>query len=78
MQDFEGDKLMVSFYLSTDFLDNLDDFLFYARKRLPIDKRRKLTKSFFYEAALRLAVKDHNERDEESTLWKTIQEMMQE
>ena len=47
--EYEGDKILVSFYLSPKTLEKIDDLVFYLKKRLPIEKRRKITKSIFYE-----------------------------
>ena len=75
--DSDEDKLLVSFYLSPKTLEKIDDFLFYARKQLPIGKRRKLTKSVFYETGLRIVIEDYNVNGEESPLWQAIQELLQ-
>ena len=77
LNDSEENKILVSFYLSPQTLEKVDDFLFYAKKRLPMGKRRKLTKSVFYEAALRIVIEDQSLKGEESSLWKAIYEMMQ-
>ena len=74
--DSEENKILVSFYLTPKTLEKVDDFLFYAKKRLPMGKRRKLTKSVFYEAALRIILENQEIKDEESLLWKTIFEIM--
>lgn len=74
--DSEDNKILVSFYLSPNTLEKVDDFLFYAKKRLPMGKRRKLTKSVFYEAALRIVIENQEIKGEESLLWKTIFEIM--
>jgi len=74
--DYEDNKILVSVYLSTRTLEQIDDFLFYAKKRLPMGKRRKLTKSVFYEIALRIVIEDQNMKGEESPLWKAINEMI--
>jgi hypothetical protein len=53
-----------------------DDFLFYVKKRLPVENRRKLTKFVFYEIGLIIAIEDFNQKGEESSLWKAIQEQV--
>lgn len=68
---------MVSVYLSSKTVEKVDDFLFYAKKRLPMGKRRKLTKSVFYEAVLQIIIEDQNFKGEESALWSAISEMLQ-
>lgn len=74
--DLEENKILVSFYLSPKTLEKVDDFLFYAKKRLPIGERRKLTKSVFYEAALRVIIENQKLKSDESQLWKAINEMI--
>lgn len=73
----EDNKILVSFYLSPKTLEKVDDFLFYAKKRLPIGKRRKLTKSVFYETALKIIIEDQKLKGEDSPLWKAIYEIIQ-
>jgi hypothetical protein len=68
----EVDRILISFYLSTDTLEKLDDVLFYARKQLPMNKRRKLTKSVLYEIGLQMVIEDYNKKGEESFLRKSL------
>lgn len=75
--DSEKNKILISIYLSPETLEKVDDFLFYAKKRLPMGKRRKLTKSVFHEAVLRIIVEDQNFNRDDSRLWKEIYEMIQ-
>ncbi len=77
IDDSEGDKILVSFYLLPKTFEKIDDILFYVKKRLPIEKRRRLTKSVFYEAGLQVLIEDYNAKGEESSLLKAIQELMQ-
>jgi hypothetical protein len=72
----EGEKILVSFYLSQKSSEQVDDILFYIKKRLPFEKRRKLTKSTFYELGLKLIIEDYNKKGEESPLWKAIQKLL--
>jgi hypothetical protein len=75
--DQDGDKILVSFYLSPKTLEKIDDLIFYVKKRLPIEKRRKLSKSIFYETGFKILIEDYNSKGEESLLLKAIQELMQ-
>lgn len=77
-ENFADDKIQVNFYLSIKTLENIDDLLFYVKKRLPIGKRRKLTKSIFYETCFNIVINDYNLKGEESIFWKTIRELMSE
>lgn len=70
------DKVLVSFYLSSATADKIDDVMFYIRKQLPVDKRRKLTKTFFYEIGLMIALEEYKREGEESALWKAIQDLL--
>lgn len=72
----EKNKILVSIYLSSKTLEKVDDFLFYAKKQLPMGKRRKLTKSVFYEVALKIIIEDQNLKGKESRLWEAIYEMI--
>jgi hypothetical protein len=74
--DAADDKIQVNFYLSVKTVEGIDDLLFYAKKRLPIEKRRKLTKSVFYETCFSLVMADYNLKGEESIFWQAIREMM--
>ena len=74
--DDSGDKILVSFYLSPKTLEKIDDLLFFVKKQLPIEKRRKLTKSVFYETGFKILIEDYNINGEESPLLKAIQELM--
>jgi hypothetical protein len=76
--DFDEDKILISIYLSPKTLEKLDDCLFYVKKRLPIEKRRKLSKSVFYEIGLRIIVEDYNAKGAESPLWKAIDDLLNE
>lgn len=76
-EDSSDDKILVSFYLSPQTLEQIDDLLFYVKKRLPIGKRRKLTKSVFYETGLKIIVEEYNAKGEASAFLKAIQELMQ-
>lgn len=75
-EDADNYKIAMSFYISPAALEKIDDFLFYVKKRLPVEKRRKLTKSVFYEIGLIIAIEDFNQKGEESSLWKAIQEQV--
>jgi hypothetical protein len=77
LTDNDGDKIAINFYLSHEALEKIDDFLFYVKKRLPIEKRRKLSRSVFYEIGLKTAIEDYNKKGEESALWKAICELLQ-
>lgn len=73
----DEEKILVSVYISTKTLERIDDFLFDAKKQLPIGKRRKLTKSIFYETSLQILLEDHKLNGVESPLWKAIAKLAQ-
>lgn len=70
-------KVLVSFYLLHETFEKIDDILFYIKKRLPIEKRRRLTKTVFYEAGIQVLIEDYNAKGEESSLLKAIQKLIQ-
>lgn len=72
----DGDKIAINFYLTTETVEKIDDFIFYTKKRLPVEKRRKLNRSVFYEIGLKTAIEDYNKKGEESELWKAICEII--
>lgn len=72
---YESDRILISFYLSTDTLERLDDVLFYARKSLPIGRRRRLTKSILYEIALKMLIENYHVEGDKSILMKTISQL---
>lgn len=74
--EVENEKILVSFYLSQKTSEQIDDILFYVKKRLPFEKRRKLTKSTFYEIGFKILIEDYNTKGEESPLLKAIQDLL--
>lgn len=71
------DKYLVSFYLSATTCEKIDDLLFYLKKRIPMGKRRRLTKSMFYETGFKILIEEYNSKGEESNLWKAIHQSIQ-
>ena len=76
-RDSADDKIPVSFYISHETLEKIEDLLFYVKKRLPVEKRRKLNKSVLVEVGFKILVEEYNAKGEQSRLWKVIQESMQ-
>ena len=74
--DSISNKIKVNFQLSPEILERVDDLLFYVKKRLPIEKRRKLSKSIFYETCFRIVIEEYNLKGEESSVWKSVQKLM--
>lgn len=70
------EKYLISVYISAKTAEKIDDCMFGMKKRMPMDKRRKLTKSIFCEIGLRLAVEEYNRTGEESPLWKEIANLL--
>ena len=56
--DNSDEKILISFYVFPTTMERLDDLLFYMKKRLPIEKRRKLTKSVFYETGFKILIEE--------------------
>lgn len=76
IDDSESEKVLVSFYLSQKTSEQIDDILFYLKKQLPFEKRRKLTKSILYETGFKILIEDYKEKGEESQLSKAIQALL--
>lgn len=72
----QNDKILVSFYLSSETLEEVDDLIFHLKKQLPMDKRRKLTKSIFYEASLKILLEGYKTPENGYSLLKVINELM--
>lgn len=68
-------KISTSLYFSLGTIEDLDECLFSVKKRLPVGKRAKLSKSVFCETALRIAIDEYNRNGEKSMLWKDIHEL---
>lgn len=76
LDNINNDKILTSFYLLPSMVEKVDDFLFYAKKGLPIEKRRKLTKTFFYETCLQVVLEEYQEKGEKSSLLKAIYKLL--
>jgi hypothetical protein len=74
--DEEKNKIPISVYISSGTLEDLEDCLFSVKRRLPIDKRAKLSKSTFCEIGLRIAIEEYNRTGENSELWKVIKALI--
>lgn len=74
----EKSKIPVCLYLSSETIEKIDECLFGTKKRLPIDKRPKLSKSVFCEIGLRIAIEEYNRKGEESALWRGVYELFNE
>ena len=76
--DSEPSKILTSIYLSPKVIEELDEILFLVKKQLPIEQRRRLTKSAFFETALRLVVENvKSDGIEGSYVNEKIQKLMQ-
>lgn len=72
----ENEKILVSFYLSPKMLEEVDDFIYHLKKSLPVEKRRKMTKSLFYEASLKVLVQEYRATENEDLLLQVIRDLM--
>jgi hypothetical protein len=52
----KDNKTQVTFYISNDILELVEDTIFYLKKQMPLDKRKKITRSMFFEAAIKFAL----------------------
>lgn len=76
-EEIESNKIAVSCYFSIKSIERIDDFLFHVKKRLPMEKRRKLSRSIFYEVGLNTAINEFDKKGEQSELWKAICEALE-
>jgi hypothetical protein len=72
----ENEKILVSFYLSPKMLEEVDDFIYHLKKSLPVEKRRKMTKSLFYEASLKVLIQEYRATENEDLLLQVIRDLM--
>lgn len=66
------DKVSVNIRLPADIVEILDEVIFYAKKEIGKNKRRKITKSEFYEMVFRDLVNEYKLTGKESRLWKAV------
>lgn len=67
-------KILISFYLTPKTSEKVDDLLIEFKRYLPYEKRRKLTKSIFYETALQYLVADYQKNADKSDFLKDVLE----
>lgn len=77
-KESESDRIPINFYVSSTTIETIDDALFYVKKRLPLEKRKKLSKSVFCEICLKIMLDEYNSKGESSSLWRAVQELIQE
>ncbi|MGI8467804.1 MAG: hypothetical protein ACR2N3_05060 [Pyrinomonadaceae bacterium] len=65
-------KENINFRLAADVNETLEEVLFFARKEIVKTKRKKITKSEFYEAILRDLSLEYQAKGKESRLWKLL------
>lgn len=74
--DSKNEKVLVSFYLSQKTSEQIEDILFYLKKQLPFEKRRKLTKSVLYETGFKILIEDYKKKGKESSLSKAVEDLL--
>lgn len=67
-------KQQIGVHLFPETLEATEDTVFYMRKQLSTTKRKKLTKSIFFEIALKAAITDYKDHGIESSIWKMVEE----
>lgn len=65
-------KQLTSIYLNVELIESIDDFIYFAKKELPLNKRKKLNRSAFIQLILSEVIEDHSRCKDESFLWKLI------
>lgn len=66
------EKQVVTLYFTPDLVDLIDDFIYLAKKRLPVYKKRKLNRTNLVQLILNEVMNDHMKFQEESFLWKLL------
>jgi predicted KAP-like P-loop ATPase len=69
-------KTQISFSIRQEILEAAEDTLFYLRKELSPDKRKKLTKSILFEVALMTLVSEYKDKRAKSSILKSINELI--
>lgn len=75
MGEAAKNKILISFYVSTKTLETLEDFLYFVKRQLPIEQRRSLTKSVFYETGFNILIDEFRLKGKDSSLYKAIQDL---
>lgn len=75
MGEAAKNKILISFYVSTRTLETLEDFLYFVKRQLPIERRRSLTKSVFYETGFNILIDEFRLKGKDSSLYKAIQDL---
>ena len=69
-------KPQIAFSIRQEILEAVEDTLFYLRKELPPNKRKKLTKSILFEIALMSVVSEYKIKGSKSSVLKSINELI--
>lgn len=69
----KDNKTMVTVYVSNEIIELVEDTIFFLKKQMPLRKRTKVSKSMFFEAALKLALADYSEKKSNSQMFVMIQ-----
>ena len=65
-------KELLNLNISGEIVEKTEDLLFNLRKQLPREKRKKLTRSRFFELLLESVIQDYENRRADSDIQKII------
>lgn len=65
-------KQVLTLCFTENLVDSLDDFIYLARKELPIYKRRKLNRTTLIQLILNEVIEDYEKFQKESFIWKLL------
>ena len=68
---YQREHANVNIRLPADIIETMDEIHFYANKEMR-GKRKKLTKSEFYETIFRDLINEYKLTGKESRVWKTL------
>lgn len=68
----KNQKETVNLSLSSEIVEKVEDIIFELRKKIPREKRKKLTRSRFFELALEAVIKDYESSGEKSVIGKMV------
>jgi hypothetical protein len=67
-----ADKETITISIPSEIIEALEEARFEAKKALPKNKKKKLSRSMLYGLALEALAENYISRREESALWKLI------
>jgi hypothetical protein len=66
------ERQVLTLYFNVELVDNIDDFLHLARKKIPVYKRRKLSRTTLIGLILQEVMDDYAQFQSDSFLYKLL------